>query len=81
MASELGRPARLARTLIKNYGLDRFMRILELLGKGISGELIAQEFEVTRQRVHQWRQLLGKTTKLYAVDAGVLDLVKTLIKP
>lgn len=80
MASETGRPARLARTLIKNYGLDRFMRLVDLFNKAVSGEEIAIEFEVTRQRVHQWRQLLGKTTKLYALDPGVADLIKTLIK-
>lgn len=57
------------------------LRLLELFNKGISGEDIAAEFKVTRQRVHQWRHILGVTKKLYVVDTGVMDLVKTLATP
>ena len=44
---------RVARNFIKSYGRSRFRRLLEALAAGESGQKIADEFGVSRERVRQ----------------------------
>jgi hypothetical protein len=47
---------------IKKYGIRGLERIVELFVAKTSNEKIAEEFKVTRQRVHQWQKAFTTST-------------------
>ena len=51
MASNAKSRERVARNFIRSYGRSRFRRLLEALAYGESGQAIANEFGVSRERV------------------------------
>jgi len=59
------------RNLLEKYGRQRVLRLLSLFGKNKSGQVIADEFGVSRERVRQWRNLLGRTVMTYETHADV----------
>lgn len=58
---------RVARNFIKTYGRTRFRRLLEALANGESGQVIADEFGVSRERVRQWKNTFGAVITVYQV--------------
>ena len=58
---------RVARNFIKSYGRTRFRRLLEALAAGESGQQIANEFGVSRERVRQWKNTFGEVITHYRV--------------
>jgi hypothetical protein len=58
---------RVARNFIKSYGRTRFRRLLEALAEGESGQTIANEFGVSRERVRQWKNTFGEVITHYRV--------------
>ena len=61
MASKAPRSReRVARNFIKTYGRTRFHRLLSALAAGESGQAIADEFNVSRERVRQWKNTFGE---------------------
>lgn len=58
---------------IKNYSKDGLKKICTMFCNKISNEIIAQEFGVTRQRVHQWQKLFVK--KVVVLKSGVTDVL------
>lgn len=58
---------RVARNFIKNHGRTRFRRLLEALAAGESGQIIADEFGVSRERVRQWKNTFGEVITYYRV--------------
>lgn len=58
---------RVARNFIKSYGRTRFRRLLEALAAGESGQTIANEFGVSRERVRQWKNTFGEVITHYRV--------------
>jgi hypothetical protein len=58
---------RVARNFIRRYGSERFSRLLEALAEGTSGQVLADEFEVSRERVRQWKNTFGQLLTLYQV--------------
>ena len=62
---------RVARNFIKRYGKDRFERLIHLLSSGESGQVIAGEFSVSRERVRQWKNTFGRVLTLYQVHPDV----------
>ncbi len=62
---------RIARNFIKRYSADRFRRLLALLAEGDSGQVIATEFDVSRERVRQWKNTFGNVVTLYQVHPDV----------
>jgi len=66
---------RIARNFIRRYGAERFRRLLALLGEGDSGERIGTEFEVSRERVRQWKNTFGNVVTLYQVHTDVLRVL------
>lgn len=58
---------RVARNFIKTYGRTRFRRLLEALANGESGQAIADEFGVSRERVRQWKNTFGEVITHYRV--------------
>jgi len=58
---------RVARNFIKSYGRQRFRRLLEALAAAESGQVIADEFGVSRERVRQWKNTFGEVITHYRV--------------
>ena len=58
---------RVARNFIKSYGRTRFRRLLEALASGESGQAIANEFGVSRERVRQWKNTFGEVITHYRI--------------
>ena len=48
--------ARMVKNFTAKYGKEGLQRICELFFQGTSNQKIAEEFGVTRQRVHQWQK-------------------------
>ncbi len=67
---------RVARNFIKSYGRGRFRRLLEALGRGESGQKIADEFGVSRERVRQWKNTFGTVITLYQVHPEVERILR-----
>lgn len=62
---------RVARNFVQRYGPDRFARLLQALADGESGQAIADEFQVSRERVRQWKNTFGQVLTLYQVHPEV----------
>lgn len=62
---------RIARNFVNRYGSERFRRLLDLLADGDSGQAIAEEFDVSRERVRQWKNTFGSVLTLYQVHPDV----------
>ena len=62
---------RVARNFVKRYGQERFRRLIKALEAGESGQTIANEFDVSRERVRQWKNSFGSVLTLYQVHPEV----------
>lgn len=62
---------RVAKNFVKTYGAERFRRLLDALANGESGQVIADEFEVSRERVRQWKNTFGSVLTLYQIHPEV----------
>ena len=62
---------RVARNFIRTYGRTRFRRLIEALAAGESGQTIANEFGVSRERVRQWKNTFGSVITLYQLHPEV----------
>lgn len=58
---------RVARNFIKRYGRLHFRRLLDALANGESGQAIANDFDVSRERVRQWKNTFGEVITYYRV--------------
>ncbi|MBK8208304.1 MAG: helix-turn-helix domain-containing protein [Planctomycetes bacterium] len=67
-------PATVANNFIKQYGKARFKRFLKLLKDGTSGETIAEEYNVSRERVRQWKNAFGNVVHNYDVNPDIQKL-------
>jgi hypothetical protein len=67
---------RVARNFIKTYGRSRLRRLVEALAAAESGQAIAEEFGVSRERVRQWKNAFGTVIKLYHVHPEVERILK-----
>ena len=67
---------RVARNFIKSYGRSKFRRLLQALGEGESGQTIAHEFGVSRERVRQWKNAFGTVITLYQLHPEVERLLR-----
>lgn len=66
---------RVARNFIKTYGRARFRRLLEALARSESGQAVADEFGVSRERVRQWKNTFGTVITMYQVHPEVERLL------
>jgi len=70
------RSERVARNFIKRYGPERLRQLLSALADGESGQVIADEFQVSRERVRQWKNTFGQVVTLYQVHPEVQSLLE-----
>lgn len=68
---------RVARNFVKRYGADQFQRLIEALQAGESGQRIAEEFDVSRERVRQWKNAFGQVLTIYQVHPEVQQVLDT----
>lgn len=62
---------RVATNFIQQYGMAKFRRFLKLLADDVSGEEIAREYRVSRERVRQWKVTFGSVVRKYVVDPAI----------
>ena len=74
MASPRSRE-RVAQNFVQRYGADRFKALLDALASGASGQAIAESFDVSRERVRQWKNTFGTVVTLYQVHPEVLAVL------
>ncbi|MEC7988019.1 MAG: hypothetical protein VX278_22820 [Myxococcota bacterium] len=67
MEKKSKRRQRIARNFIRSYGKLKFKRLLDALRNGESGQIIANEFKVSRERVRQWKNIFGQIVTYYRV--------------
>jgi hypothetical protein len=67
---------RVARNFIKSYGRSKFRRLLQALGEGESGQTIADEFGVSRERVRQWKNAFGTVITVYQLHPEVERILR-----
>lgn len=66
---------RIARNFIERYGAEGLQELLDALQQGTSGQAIADTFEVSRERVRQWKNTFGQVVTLYQVHPEVASLL------
>lgn len=69
---------RVARNFIKTYGRVRFRRLIEALAAGESGQVVALEFGVSRERVRQWKNTFGQVITLYQLHPEVERILREM---
>ena len=62
--------------LVDKYGLMQVRWLVKRLTLGHSGEGIAEEFGVTRERVRQWKNSIGSSAQVYQVHPDVQKVLK-----
>ena len=66
---------RVAKNLIASEGKGRFQDFLADLENGVSGQAIANNFGVSRERVRQWKNHFGTTIKVFFPKQLTLDVL------
>lgn len=61
---------------IASRGEKSLRKIISMFQEQISGEVIAKEFGVTRERVRQWRDAFGTTVQVYFVYPSIEKICK-----
>jgi hypothetical protein len=56
---------------IKKHGKQKFKWFLNAIANGVSGQVIADEFGVSRERVRQWKDTFGDTVMVYQLKPEV----------
>ena len=62
---------RVAINFLQKYGEDALKRMIDQFSDGTSHKVIADELGVSRERVRQWRRLMGTTITIYNVHPEV----------
>lgn len=62
---------KVARNFIKSYGRSKFRELLSSLADGKSGQAIADEFGVSRERVRQWKNTFGDMVTIYQLHPEI----------
>ena len=62
---------KVARNFIKSYGRIRFRELLQWLAEGRSGQAIADDFGVSRERVRQWKNTFGDMVTIYQLHPEI----------
>jgi hypothetical protein len=72
---------RVARNFVEKFGADNLRRLLNLLAEGDSGQQIADELDVSRERVRQWKNTFGTLVTIYQVHPDVQQVIDELLPP
>jgi transposase-like protein len=61
---------------MKRYGRERLKRLIDLLHEEASGQAIAEELGVSRERVRQWKNVFGKRISYFEVYPEVQTVLE-----
>ena len=67
---------RIARNFVERYGAEALQQLLGALADGESGEAIAARYNVSRERVRQWKNAFGQVVTHYQVHPEVAALLR-----
>jgi len=67
---------RVARNFIDSYGYNKFRWLINALAKGVSGQTIADEFNVSRERVRQWKNTFGVILVQYKLHPEIVTVIR-----
>ena len=67
---------RVAQNFVNRYGIDGLNALLSALEAGDSGQAIAERFEVSRERVRQWKNAFGTVITMYQVHPSIRRLAE-----
>ena len=67
-AKLLRRRERVVRNIVERHGRAGLRRLLEGLRANESGQVLGDDLGVTRERVRQWKEILGQEMRTYLVD-------------
>ena len=67
---------RVARNFVRSYGRQQLRRLVVLLSRNESGQVIADEFNVSRERVRQWKNTFGVSSYHYRIYPEVGDIIR-----
>jgi hypothetical protein len=68
-------PRVVAENIIAEYGKDGLKKLITMFRSGESGTKIGYVFDVSRQRVHQWKTALGHEQTTYVIHSDIVDLI------
>jgi len=69
---------RVAQNFIQRFGAARFRSLLQAFAAGESGQRIADQLGVSRERVRQWKNTFGQVVTLYQVHPEVQQVMEDL---
>ena len=69
------RRSRIAKNITARHGEGGLLRLLDGLRAGESGQSIANDLGVTRERVRQWKLALGQEVRTYMIHPEVLTIL------
>ena len=64
---------RFTQNFIKKYSREELRQLLKRLSQGDSGQAIADDFNVSRERIRQWMHTFGVVTRTYEIFPVVLE--------
>lgn len=64
---------RMVKNFLDRHGRDGLERLIRMLQEGASGQAIADEYSVSRERVRQWKNAFGEVIMIYQVHAEVRE--------
>lgn len=69
--SRLRRRRLVTRNIVERHGRAGLRRLVEGFREGESGQRIGDDLGVTRERVRQWKEILGQEVRTYIVHSEV----------
>ena len=76
MNKEQKKRERVARNFIKMYGRQRLVWLLTQFAKAQNGQAIADELNVSRERVRQWKNTFGEVWTQYRLHPETERILK-----
>lgn len=66
----------MAGNFVNRFGVEGLRWLLDAIARGESGQTIADQFDVSRERVRQWKNAFGQVVTLYQVYPEVEALLE-----
>lgn len=72
----------IARRVVLSYGgIKALKQLSDMFERQEAGTAIGDVFDVTRQRIHQWRRVLGQESCQFKLHECVKQLIETYSRP
>jgi DNA-directed RNA polymerase sigma subunit (sigma70/sigma32) len=73
---EVPKQQKVLKNLVKNRGKNVFRVLINDLVNNRSGQAIANKMSVSRERIRQWKNKFGTTTRVYSIHPEILAVLK-----